>query len=394
MRSIVEKTKNHFVLVRVQGDYLNNFIFKLSKMNITIKKINYLNNNKIEILIKKDRYKELKKRYPGYKFKIIKDVGFYKVRPFIRRHRYFLFSIFIGLIALYCLSRVILKVDVIHSNKNIRNLVKTELSEVGIKKYSLKKSYKKINKIKENILDKYPDKIEWLEIENIGMTYTVYIEERIIKEKEEKMNEYCHVVADKSAIITKIISSKGEKVKVVDNYVNEGDIIISGEIKLYEDVRDNVCAEGKVYGEVWYTVNVKVPLEYEEKIYTGEIRKNIRYETDSKKHSIFRSKFKKYDIEDKKKLITLFNVDFVLEEELEYNSKIKRHTEKEAINHGIDLAKEKIEIKLKKDERVLKEKVLKKVLNNSTIELEIFIAVEESIGILQSYEINISEEMS
>ena len=219
MRSIVEKTKKHFVLVSVQGDYLNNFIFKLSKMNIGIKKINYLNNNKIEILIKKDRYKELKKRFPGYKFKIKKDIGFYKIKPFIRKHRYFLISVLIGLITLYCLSRVILKVDVIHSNKNIRTLVRDELSDAGIRKYSLKKSYKKINEIKDNILDKYPDKIEWLEIENIGMTYVVYIEERIIKEKEEEYDGYCHVVADKSAIITKIISSKGEKVKVVDNNV-------------------------------------------------------------------------------------------------------------------------------------------------------------------------------
>lgn len=393
MRNFIDETKKHYVLVIVRGEFINNLIFKLSKTDINIKRINYINDKCVEILINKNKYSKLKKTFPIYKFRIKKHLGIYKVKPFIKKHQIFLMAIIVGLIFLYCFSKIILKVDIIHSNKTIRNIVREELEELGIKKYGLKKNYRQLTKIKKQIIDKYPDKIEWLEIENVGMTYIIYIEERIIKKEKEIVNDYCHIIANKSAIITKIIYSKGDKIKTVDNYVNEGDIIISGEIKLYEEVKDNVCAKGKVYGEVWYTVDVKVPLNYIEKIYTGDTRRNIRYETRNTKHSIFRSKFKKYDIKDIKKLIRIFNVDFILEEEREYNTLNKKHTADEAIEHGIKLAKEKVEIKLDDDERVLKEKVLKKVINNSTIELEIFIAVEEKIGKQQSYELY-KEEMS
>lgn len=394
MINFIEETKKHYILINVKGDFINNFIFKLSQTDIKAKKINYLNKKNIEILIRKDKYKELKTRFPNFKFRIKKNLGIFKFKPFFKKNRVFLFAIILGLITLYFGSQIILKVEVIHSNKTIRNLIFNELKSVGIKKYSLKKSYKKISIIKEKIIDKYPDKIEWLEIENIGMTYVVHIEERIIKKEKEIINKYCHIVANRSAILTKIIYSKGEKVKMIDNYVNEGDIVISGQIKLNDSIKDNVCASGLVYGEVWYTVNVNVPFTYEEKIYTGKKRINLRYETEYTKHSIFRSKFKKYDIKDKKKIITIFGVSFILEQELEYNSTIKKHSFQEAINYGLKLAKEKIKIKLKDDEKVMKEKVLKKTVINSTIELEVFIAVEERIGKQQSYEINIDEEMS
>ena len=52
----------------------------------------------------------------------------------------------------------------------------------------------------------------------------------------------------------------GEVVREINDYVKPGDIIISGEIKLYDQVKDVTSAKGKVYGEVWYQTKVTYPL--------------------------------------------------------------------------------------------------------------------------------------
>ena len=69
-------------------------------------------------------------------------------------------------------------------------------------------------------------------------------------------------------IIDPTITNKGQEIKQVGDYVSEGDILISGEIKFNEETKNIVCASGDVYAEVWYTTEVKLPLNYTEEKYT------------------------------------------------------------------------------------------------------------------------------
>ena len=62
----------------------------------------------------------------------------------------------------------------------------------------------------------------------------------------------------------------------VNDYVHKGDIIISGDIKKDEELLKKVCARGKVYAEVWYMVNVSIPITKEERIKTGKKRYNLK----------------------------------------------------------------------------------------------------------------------
>ena len=70
--------------------------------------------------------------------------------------------IVIGSIIFYCLTNIIFDVEVIHNDKDFRELVLTELDKEGISKYHFVVSYQRKEKIKENILKKYHDKIDWL----------------------------------------------------------------------------------------------------------------------------------------------------------------------------------------------------------------------------------------
>ena len=378
MKNIIKEVKKHYILVRVKGDFLKSFIRSLIKSNINVKEINYINGNELHIKILVEDFKWIRREFENYKFKKIKEIGIYTIKPFLKKNKVILISLVFGLGIILTLSRVLVKVEVIHFKKEIRDLVRKELETYGVKKFHFKKSYREIQKIKAAILEKYPDRLEWMEIEVTGMNYRVRIEERIIT-KAKKEPESCHILANKDAIITKIVAYSGIAVKKIDDYVRKDDVIISGLITLNDEVKKTVCAKGLVYGEVWYTVSVSVPMRYEEHIETGKKRYNLKYETKKNKKEIFRERFKKANKESKK-IMDMFGFKIYLQTEKEYKTLPKIYTEIESVEKGMELAREKLYLRLDEEAVISSQKVLKKVMNDSTMELEIFFAVSELIS--------------
>lgn len=78
-----------------------------------------------------------------------------------------------------------MKINVIHEDASLRELIMDSLKEAGVTTLSFKKSYEEYEEIIESIKDKYPDKIEWLEIDVEGMVLNVRVEERIINEYQK-----------------------------------------------------------------------------------------------------------------------------------------------------------------------------------------------------------------
>ena len=325
---------------------------------------------------------KLKKIY-GYKFYYYSESGIFKLKKAIPFWQ--VFSIILFIIMINFLSNIIIEVDVIHSNKDIRNLIRTSLEEKGIKKLSFKKDFNTLEQIKEEIKNTYKDKIEWLEIENVGMKYIVRIEERIINNLEQE-DKNCHIVASKNGIIEKIMAIKGEVLVHDGQYVSEGDILISGAIKKEEEIKENVCSTGNVYAEVWYTTKVSIPVSYEEQEYTGKVRLNLRIKSDRFNYKIFKSRIKNTYVEEEQKLFRLFEIDFYKVKEREVNIKNRTNTLEMGVEKAIKLADEKINLKLQEPEYIKVRKVLKKSLNDSTIEVELFYAVVENITKVVEYE--------
>ena len=68
-------------------------------------------------------------------------------------------------------------------------------------------------------------------------------------------------------------------------YVKKGDLIVSGDILLNENVVSTVCASAKVYAESWYTVNEKIPLKYTKEVVTNKKRNIWISKRSRKRHS-------------------------------------------------------------------------------------------------------------
>ena len=80
-----------------------------------------------------------------------------------------------------------------------------------------------------------------------------------------------------------------------------------------------------------------------------------------------------------------------IETEMETEKISKKYSEDEALEVGINKAIENVEIKLGEKDEIIDKKVLKKVVNNSTMDIEVFVIVKELISIEQEITLDLNE---
>ena len=379
------------ILVEVKGKNVYEFLKRIFKLKINLLEIHYIDIHTLELLISNTDYEKLKDMKTTYTFEIKKIYGMNLILFKIKKHAIFILAFLLSIFFLLFLTSRITEVEIIHSDKNLRELIFYALKNQDIKEHSFIKKYSEIEKIKKNILEEYKDKIEWLEIKRVGTKYVVRIEERIIPSKKEEL-ENSHIVSSSHAIIKSIEATKGDIVKNINDYVKPGDILISGEIKLNEEVKQYINATGIVFGEVWYHVTSEYPYNYEEVIETG------------KKHTIYTFSFLSKKIEftlhpykEKKSNIkpilkhNLFPIFLSKEEQKEVMIKKENLTKEEAIKKALEEIEKKIKESLKEKEYIISIKKLKVEENNSKIILEAFVSVYKNIGVSKKIEVS-SEE--
>lgn len=365
--------------LKISGKDTKRFIRNLMKSGIYFENICFEDEHVI-VIVNEKNYQKIKETKTIYKIQLEKVFGFIYLKSWIKQNFYFILNFFLSIILLLCLSQVIFEVEVVHSKKEIRDFLKRELKQHGIKPFNKIVSYNKKEKIKDLILEENKDTLEWIEIDRVGVKYYIRVEERIKKEEKEEV-PIQNIVAKKDGIILKIESSSGEIVKTVNSYVRKGDIIISGEIKKNDEVVDKVGAIGKVYAEVWYQVNVSLPKNYYEEYKTGKNSYALMFNFLNKKYSLIPKKtYKNYNeeafylIDDPFHLLQLYISK--QEEIVVIDKKYNGNNSMEEINK---IAREKMEEFLGTKGEVIMQKNLKITEKDSTIVSTVFFKVCEDI---------------
>lgn len=363
--------------LEIKGRHIERFIHKLAHNHIELLNIKYF-KNRVVIRIYKEDYPKVLKLKSIYEVNVVDARGLFKLRKTLSVNKFIILALIVGFSLLMFLTNIIFEVEVVHSSSEVRTFLSNELKSFGMKEYSLKKNFKEISNIKNEILTKYPDKIEWLEIEVVGTKYVVRVELREIPEKkDEDVNR--HIVAKKDALIKEINALEGMIVKEVNNYVKKGDIIISGNVSLNEETKGVVSAKGEIFGEVWYTLTVEYPFTYYEERLTGKKQNVIAFKFLNKSFELF-SKF-----ENKKATETillknnLLPIKLVLEQQEELIIVDQVLTEEEAIDKAILLGQEKMEKELENTEYVVSNKVLKANIKEDKVVVDVFFVVYENI---------------
>jgi len=357
---VKNNTKRFIKKCLTQGIDLYNIVYEDSYILVTIKESDLKQIKKLNYYSKITKYKTLGKK------KIILN---------IKNNLYNIFLLILFIVVIFGISNIIVKVEIKHENKYMIERIDELLKEKGIKSFTLYKSNNTLNKISDEITQENREFIDFLSITRTGMKYTVNIEERIIR-KEEETKERCHIIAKKNGVITSIDTKTGVTLIEKGKLVNKGDILISGEIILNEEIKGNVCASGNIKANTWYKINISYPLTKTIKKYTKREKVNIK---------MYDMYFKKrlYENFDEKDIFKVGALHLVRQKE--YTEETVNITHEDAKNLAIEEALVKLKEKLG-EIQIIDKKVLNSSTNNSKIELELFVSVNESIGEIQEYE--------
>lgn len=368
---------NNRYRILIQGKNPSYFLSLLISMHISIYRREESSLGLI-LEVNEDDYKKIMSIKTSYKISILNRYGFLKLRYLFSKYFIFLLGLIFFFGILFFLSHLTFEVEVIHSNHEIRSIVYQDLKEFGIEKFHFKVSYEEKEEVVQKILEKETERIEWLEIEEIGTKYLVHVEERK-KNKEEKLCQPRSIIAKKDAMILDIQAEEGEVVKKKLDYVKKGDVIISGLIYNKEEIVSKRCARGKVFGEVWYQVNLSIPKHYYEEKVTGEKKSQLEIQFLDSTYHLF-SHYKTYQ----KKSVPILQsrilpIQILFSTYLETDVIDKSYTLETIDSTAYRLAEEKLLHKLSKEDEIISKKILKKYEKNSKIEVEVFFRVKEDI---------------
>jgi len=385
--------KNHIynlliskVTLKVIVNNKKRIIKRLKNNNIEILNLKYIDNG-IVIKIYKSDYEKLLSIKTIYEVDIISYSGIFNFKRNILNNRFIILSILVSLISLYIITNLIFSIDIITNDSSMKLKIEEELNNNGISKYKFKKSYNRLQQIKNSILSKYKDELEWIEIEVIGTKYIIRYEPRINNNIEEE-GSYRNIIASKDAIIKDMYVSDGQIVRSKNTYVKKGDVIVSGYITLNDSVKDTVSSKGTIYGECWYNVTVIYPFKYYEEKETGNSNNVIIIKLLNKEIELFNFNKYKYKKVDNTTILknNLLPIKLIYQKQKEVTVINENNNEKEAIEKALKYSKEKIKTKLDSDEYINNYKVLNKEVFSDSIKLNIFYSVVENITEYQEIE--------
>lgn len=131
--------------------------------------------------------------------------------------------------------------------------------------------------VTEGLLQDFSD-IAWVSVKVKGTNAQVHLVETIPEPEILDKETPSDLIAKRDGVILSIVAEAGTPLVQAGDVVEKGDLLISGEVIL-KDVEEEVGSElvrarGTVKAKIWEVLEEELPLQYTEKEYTGEWKKD------------------------------------------------------------------------------------------------------------------------
>lgn len=375
-----------YVDVVIEGYYIERFINICSAKQILLWNLKRENSITLYASISIKDFKNLRSICKKTKCKLkIKDKrGFPFTLKKYRKRKIFLVLLLVIIFAIIILSNFIWNIDV-EGNAHISKdelLAIAEENGLAVGKIKGRINTKEvINKIR---LER--DDVAWVGIDIKGTNAIIKIVEADAKPDIINEEEYCNIVADKDAMITKITARNGTPVVTEGSVVKKGDILIAGWLEGKYTGKQYVHSQGEIEAKVWYTATEKVDLKESKKIETGNEENKYSVKINNFQINLPKSipNFEKYDTIEASKKLKLFSnfylpFEFVTYTYKEYKEETIIHSIEEAKQIGEKRAEEKLANEIK-DKEIL-DKQIKVKSESEYLLVEVTFEVKEKIGI-------------
>ncbi|HAN10151.1 MAG TPA: hypothetical protein DCP90_06025 [Clostridiales bacterium] len=350
-----------YVRIRIFGFQREKIINRFATSSILLWRI-ILKSNYIEMNISLTDFWRIKSILKGThtKVKIIKKYGL----PFLinkyRGRKIFVIGIFLTLTVLMILSNIVLDINVYGTERIDDEKILAVAKAAGLSKGKPEFVINYDNVV--NSLYREIGDIAWLNIYQKGTSVNIDIVETVVKTSESLESTPCDIVADKKAIIHDIVTLSGvPKVKAKD-VVNEGDILVSGEIDVEKDgeiLKKYVHANAKIEGKMYLFIKEEQELEVAKKTYTGNVYRELQLDLHFGKFDFIKTRPQNSLFEKKERYISLDpfikenKFGFVLNEYAEYRLEKTIYTIDEAKRRLQKKIYENISLEVSDDTRII-----------------------------------------
>lgn len=305
-----------YVIIEVSGFSVERFLNLASHKGIYLWDITRCDNG-ITVKVSIKGFKMLKSCAKKTKCHIKINVknGFPFVMHKYRKRKILAFGILFFIGVLYFLASFVWTVEIIGNERIDKQELIAYSIKVGLKPGTYKNNID-LRVLEKNFMKEFKD-ISWISISTKGTKAKIELTETIAKTDIIDRTKPCNIVASKNGLIVSIVTNAGTpKVKQKD-VVEQGDILVSGELIIGEEGSEQkskyVHASAEIKAKLWYEFNLEEYIKYNEKIYTGQTKKLYALEIMDKKFNIQNTSilYKDYDkISDVKQLS--FGGDFSL----------------------------------------------------------------------------------
>lgn len=344
---------------------------------------------------------QLNERLPlPYDIKIVNKKGGIAFLQRLVKNRPVVVGLVVSLITLFLMSNIIWSVNINGVSQEIEEKINKQLSAYGIHPGVIQFSQEPLQIIQQNVLNDIPELL-WIGIEKRGTSFHIEgVEKKIVEQIEPTTPR--HLIAKKNGVIERMYIREGLPLVNKFDYVKEGDLLVSGFIdENVEDESDEeeeekqppraVRATGEVFANTWYEMTVSVPLKQQYDKLTGQSKTSYNLSTGNIKIPIWGFKKRQFNnvyVEENEKQITFLKwqlpISIIEKRTYELNNTEIERTKDEAIQVGIEQAKESLRLQLDKDAEILSNFILHEAVENGKVKLNLYVSVLENIAVEQN----------
>ncbi len=376
-----------YVNIKVESFFLERFINICISKKILLWNIKRKKSTILYASISIKDYRRLKEIAKKTKSKV--KIQNKKGLPFLfhkyRKRKIFIALFILIIMGLIATSNFIWNIEIKGNSGISKEEIINALNENGLKIGTNKNKIDAdlvINKIRLQ-----RDDIAWIGISMKGTNAIVEIKETEKAPEIIDESEYCNIVSNKNASITKINVQNGTAAVSVGDIVKEGDVLVNGYLEgKYTGIR-YVHSSADIEAKVWYSKKEKFYLNQEIQVPTGATEEKYTLNLNNFKINFYKtlSKFENYDtINESKKLMLFSNfylpIEIIKTTNCEYENQPKTYTEEELTEIATKQLEEDLEQEIENKDNILNKQV-NVYPNEDYIEVEVIYEVLENIGV-------------
>lgn len=250
-------TWGHLV-VHITVEHPEEWLNKILQKELKVWNIKRINPTTLELSIGIRDFRTIRPflRQTQAKVHIVKKNGLaFLVRESLKRKGFY-FGLIASLIIIFILSNILFSIQIKGADPELELKINETLKKNQIHLGMFSPLIAK-NAELEKILSKSLQNVTWVGVSKSGTSLKIQVVQKNLPKKEKILGPG-NLIAAKKAMIQNIFTEKGLTVVKKYQWVNKGDLLVSGQIGT-EKKPVWVAAKGKIIGETWYRSFVEVP---------------------------------------------------------------------------------------------------------------------------------------